>query len=139
MARTVRGPGRRRATVHSPPGGLLVDVEGVNVFLPASQVSIRRTNDISEFIGRDIEARIIKIDPERMNIVVSRRKLLEEERESKKKDLLEKLHEDGKTILMVTHEPEVAEHAEIQLHMRDGEVVRIELANTVANIVGKRI
>ena len=44
-------------------GGLLVDVEGVNVFLPASQVNLRRTHDISEFIGEAIRARIIKIDP----------------------------------------------------------------------------
>ncbi len=68
-------------------GGLLVDI-GVPVFLPASQVSIRRANDISEFIGKDIEARIIKIDHERMNIVISRRKLIEEQREEAKKTLL---------------------------------------------------
>ncbi|MFM8980108.1 MAG: 30S ribosomal protein S1 [Planctomycetia bacterium] len=68
-------------------GGLLVDI-GVPVFLPASQVSIRRANDIGEFIGKDIEARIIKIDQERMNIVVSRRKLIEEQREEAKKHLL---------------------------------------------------
>jgi small subunit ribosomal protein S1 len=71
-------------------GGLLVDI-GVPVFLPASQVSIRRTHDISEFIGRDIEARIIKIDQERMNIVVSRRKLIEEQREEAKKRLLDEI------------------------------------------------
>jgi small subunit ribosomal protein S1 len=71
-------------------GGLLVDI-GVPVFLPASQVSIRRTNDIGEFIGRDIEARIIKIDQERMNIVISRRKLIEEQREEAKKLLLDEI------------------------------------------------
>ena len=74
-------------------GGLLVDVEGVNVFLPASQVNLRRTHDISEFIGEPIRARIIKIDPERMNIVVSRRKLLEEERAEKRESLMEQLFE----------------------------------------------
>jgi small subunit ribosomal protein S1 len=68
-------------------GGLLVDI-GVPVFLPASQVAIRRTNDISEFIGKDIEARIIKIDEPRMNIVISRRKLIEEQRDELKKQLL---------------------------------------------------
>ena len=61
-------------------GGLLVDI-GVPVFLPASQVDIRRPGDIGEFIGKDIEARIIKIDEERMNIVISRRKLIEEQRD----------------------------------------------------------
>ncbi|MEM8884205.1 MAG: 30S ribosomal protein S1 [Planctomycetota bacterium] len=73
-------------------GGLLVDV-GVPVFLPASQVSLRRTADISEFIGNEIEARIIKIDEQRMNIVVSRRKLVEEQREAAKRQLLEDIQE----------------------------------------------
>ncbi len=73
-------------------GGLLVDI-GVPVFLPASQIDIRRVNDVGEWIGRDIDCKIIKIDEARMNIVVSRRRLLEEEREAKKKELLERLHE----------------------------------------------
>ena len=74
-------------------GGLLVDVEGVNVFLPASQVALRRTHEISDFIDEPVRARIIKIDPERMNIVVSRRKLLEEERQRLKEDLLKDIVE----------------------------------------------
>ena len=74
-------------------GGLLVDVEGVNVFLPASQVNLRRTHDISDFIGEPIRARIIKIDAERMNIVISRRKLLEEERQKQKEFLLSDIQE----------------------------------------------
>jgi len=73
-------------------GGLLVDV-GVPVFLPASQVSLRRTGDVSEYVGREIEAQIIKIDESRMNIVVSRRKLLEEQREEMKKKLLAEIQE----------------------------------------------
>jgi small subunit ribosomal protein S1 len=75
-------------------GGLLVDVEGVNVFLPASQVNLRRTHDIADFIGEPIRARIIKIDPERMNVVISRRKLLEEERQRLKEELLKDI-QDG--------------------------------------------
>ncbi|MFM7299020.1 MAG: 30S ribosomal protein S1 [Planctomycetota bacterium] len=74
-------------------GGLLVDVEGVNVFLPASQVNLRRTHDISDFLGEPVRARIIKIDQERMNIVISRRKLLEEERQKQKEFLLSDIHE----------------------------------------------
>ncbi|HPF14339.1 MAG TPA: 30S ribosomal protein S1, partial [Planctomycetota bacterium] len=74
-------------------GGLLVDVEGVNVFLPASQVNLRRTSEVSDFIGEPIRARIIKIDPERMNIVISRRKLLEEERQKLKEGLLKDIQE----------------------------------------------
>ena len=66
-------------------GGLLVDI-GVPVFLPASQVDIRRPADIGEFIGRVIDAEILKIDQERRNIVISRRKLLERQRgEAKQK------------------------------------------------------
>lgn len=74
-------------------GGLLVDVEGVNVFLPASQVNLRRTHDISDFIDEPVRARIIKIDSERMNIVISRRKLLEEERQKQKEFLLSDIQE----------------------------------------------
>ncbi|MEW6746723.1 MAG: 30S ribosomal protein S1 [Planctomycetota bacterium] len=71
-------------------GGLLVDI-GVPVFLPASQVSIRRAGDIGEFIGKEIECKIIKIDESRMNIVVSRRKLIEEKREKMRQELMTEL------------------------------------------------
>jgi small subunit ribosomal protein S1 len=73
-------------------GGLLVDI-GVPVFLPASQVDVRRPGEIGEYIGRDIRAAVLKIDTERRNIVISRRKLIEEERESAKKRLMENLKE----------------------------------------------
>ena len=53
---------------------------GVPVFLPASQVDIRRPGDIGELIGQEIEASVLKIDTDRRNIVISRRKLLEERR-----------------------------------------------------------
>jgi len=73
-------------------GGLLVDI-GVPVFLPASQVDIRRPSDIGEFIGREIRSEVLKIDEERRNIVISRRKLLETERESAKKRLLDSINQ----------------------------------------------
>jgi small subunit ribosomal protein S1 len=68
-------------------GGLLVDI-GVPVFLPASQVDIRRPGDISEFIGREIDAKVLKIDTDRRNIVISRRKLIEEARTAAKEALM---------------------------------------------------
>ena len=68
-------------------GGLLVDI-GIPVFLPASQIEIRRAGDIGLYLGKEVEARIIKIDEARMNIVISRRKLLEESREKKKQEIL---------------------------------------------------
>src|SRR5512140_1635811 len=71
-------------------GGLLVDI-GVPVFLPASQVDIRKPGDISRFIGQDVECKILKIDTEGRNIVVSRRKLIEEERLSSKEKLLSEI------------------------------------------------
>ena len=74
-------------------GGLLVDI-GVNVFLPASQVDIRRPHDIGDYIGRTIQCLVLKIDEARRNIVVSRRSLIEAERAEKKTQLLETL-EDG--------------------------------------------
>ena len=74
-------------------GGLLLDVGGVAVFLPASQIDIRRVPDVNTYIGRDLDTKIIKIDRERMNIVVSRRKLLEERRNSLRDELLQTLEE----------------------------------------------
>jgi small subunit ribosomal protein S1 len=71
-------------------GGLLVDI-GVPVFLPASQVDIRRPGDISRFIGKDVECQILKIDVEGRNIVISRRKLIEEERRSSKEKILREI------------------------------------------------
>ena len=71
-------------------GGLLVDI-GVPVFLPASQVDIRRPGEISDWIGRHIEAVILKIDDERRNIVISRRKMIEQQREELKKKTLDQI------------------------------------------------
>ncbi|MCX7419896.1 MAG: 30S ribosomal protein S1 [Planctomycetia bacterium] len=74
-------------------GGLLVNI-GVNVFLPASQVDIRRPQDIAVYIGKEIECVILKIDEARRNIVVSRRKLIEDRRTTLKQNLLSEL-KDG--------------------------------------------
>jgi small subunit ribosomal protein S1 len=74
-------------------GGLLLDVGGVPVFLPASQIDIRRVPDVSIYLERELECKIIKIDRERMNIVVSRRKLLVERRNALRDELLATLEE----------------------------------------------
>lgn len=71
-------------------GGLLVNI-GVNVFLPASQVDIRRPPDIGDYIGKTIDCEILKIDEARRNIVVSRRKLIERQRQELKDKLLSDL------------------------------------------------
>ena len=72
-------------------GGLLVDISCVNVFLPASQVDIRRPADIGDYCGRCIQCLVLKIDEARRNIVVSRRALIEQERAERKKQLMETL------------------------------------------------
>jgi len=71
-------------------GGLLVDI-GVPAFLPASQVDIRRPPDIGEYVDRPIECKILKIDERRNNIVVSRRRLIEEQREAMKAQLMKEI------------------------------------------------
>ncbi|WP_152053171.1 30S ribosomal protein S1 [Tautonia marina] len=71
-------------------GGLLVDI-GVNVFLPASQVDIRRPSDIGDYLDTEIQCMILKIDEGRRNIVVSRRKLIEEQRARQKEALLSEI------------------------------------------------
>ncbi|MDX1944822.1 MAG: 30S ribosomal protein S1 [Pirellulaceae bacterium] len=71
-------------------GGLLVDI-GVNVFLPASQVDIRRPADIGDYIGRVVQCEVLKIDEARRNIVVSRRSLIERQREEDREALLKEL------------------------------------------------
>ncbi len=69
-------------------GGLMVDI-GMEAFLPGSQIDNKRIKNLDEFIGTTCEFKILKINIERKNIVVSRRELLEAERISKKAELLE--------------------------------------------------
>ena len=71
-------------------GGLLVDI-GVHAFLPASQLDVRRTPEIGDFIGRTIQCMVLQIDEARHNIIVSRRALIETERAEKKARLLAEL------------------------------------------------
>src|SRR3989339_550624 len=71
-------------------GGLLVDM-GVPIFLPASQIDVKPPGDIAQYIGQEVTCRILKIDETRQNIVVSRRKLIEEDRSKKKQELLSEI------------------------------------------------
>ena len=71
-------------------GGLMVDI-GMEAFLPGSQIDNKRIKNIDEFIGHTYDFKILKINIERKNIVVSRRELLEEERVSKKAELLDNI------------------------------------------------
>jgi small subunit ribosomal protein S1 len=73
-------------------GGLMVDI-GMEAFLPGSQIDNKRIKNLDDFIGRSYDFKILKINIERKNIVVSRRELLEEERVSRKAELLENIRE----------------------------------------------
>jgi small subunit ribosomal protein S1 len=72
-------------------GGIVVDLFGVDAFLPGSQIALRQVPDFDELIGREMDVKIIKLNKSRRNIVVSRRIVLEEEREKMRAELLENI------------------------------------------------
>ena len=71
-------------------GGLILDI-GLRGFLPASLVDLRRVKDLSIFMGTRIEARVIEMDRNRNNVVLSRRVVLEEARKAERQEILSKL------------------------------------------------
>ncbi len=71
-------------------GGLILDI-GLRGFLPASLVDLRRVKDLSSYLGTVIEARVIEMDRNRNNVVLSRRVLLEEGRKNERNEILSKL------------------------------------------------
>jgi len=73
-------------------GGLTVDI-GINAFLPGSQVDLRPVRNLEKLLGASFDFKIIKLNKRRGNIVLSRRVLLEEQRESMRSDTLETLAE----------------------------------------------
>ena len=72
-------------------GGLIVDVNNVEAFLPGSQVDLGAVRNLDDFIGKEEEFKILKIVPERRNIVLSRRELLEADRNERRASLLSEL------------------------------------------------
>jgi small subunit ribosomal protein S1 len=75
-------------------GGIVVDLFGVEAFLPGSQIDIRQVKNFDQFIGQEYPFKIIKLNKARRNIVVSRRAVLEEDRERMRKEIITEL-EDG--------------------------------------------
>jgi small subunit ribosomal protein S1 len=73
-------------------GGYTVDI-GVNAFLPGSQVDLRPVRDMDALVGQTMDFRILKYNKKRSNVVVSRRVLLEERRESQRSSTLKKIQE----------------------------------------------
>src|SRR5438105_4393888 len=72
-------------------GGVVVDLMGVDAFLPGSQIALRRVANIHELLGQSFDFKIIKLNKRRRNIVVSRRVLLEAERKTKRDVLMKEL------------------------------------------------
>jgi small subunit ribosomal protein S1 len=71
-------------------GGLILDL-GVRGFLPASLVDIRRVQDLDEFLGQELRAKVIELNRSRNNVVLSRRAVLEEERKEQRQQILDRL------------------------------------------------
>jgi len=82
---TVRGP-----VIEVVKGGLILDI-GLRGFLPASLVELRRVRDLQPYVGREIEAKIIELDKNRNNVVLSRRAWLEETQKEQRDEFLTNL------------------------------------------------
>ncbi len=73
-------------------GGFLVDI-GVNAFLPISQVDLKPVKNSASFVGRHLKFKVIKVNKKKDNVIVSRRQLLEEERDRKRKEFWKNIKE----------------------------------------------
>lgn len=73
---------------HRVKGGIIIDLNGVEAFLPGSQIDIGPVKNMDDFIGKEYEFKILKINQDRRNIVVSRRELLEASRKDRRAQLL---------------------------------------------------
>ncbi len=129
----IEGKGIRRIK-----GGLLIDI-GVPAFLPASQIDVRRPGDVNQFIGKTIRAEIIKIDEPRRNIVVSRRTLIENERDEAKQRLLNTINEGDVIVGQVTNVAEFGAFIDLGgidglLHVTDMSWGRIKHPSEICKI-----
>ncbi|GAB1410667.1 30S ribosomal protein S1 [Desulfovibrionales bacterium] len=78
-------------------GGYVVEIKGIEAFLPGSHVDLRPVPDMDALVNQDFEFRVLKINRRRSNVIVSRRVLLEEDRDRKRGELLTTL-EEGQTV-----------------------------------------
>jgi small subunit ribosomal protein S1 len=83
---TIKGP-----VIEVVKGGLILDI-GLRGFLPASLVELRRVRDLHPYVGQELECKIIELDRNRNNVVLSRRAFLEESQSEGRKKFLESLH-----------------------------------------------
>src|SRR5256714_4566952 len=75
-------------------GGVRVDIDGIAAFLPGSQVDVRPIRNLDSLRGREIEAKVIKLNRKRSNVVLSRKALLEERNAGRKDETLDQIEED---------------------------------------------
>ncbi|MCK9158214.1 MAG: 30S ribosomal protein S1 [Candidatus Cloacimonas sp.] len=76
-------------------GGMIVDVHGIEGFLPGSQMSLKPIPNLDQFIGKELVFKVVNIDEDHHNIILSRRQVLEEEAEIKRQELLKKIEIDS--------------------------------------------
>ena len=72
-------------------GGMIVDVFGIEAFLPGSQIDVHPIRDYDQFVGKTMEFKVVKINQEYRNVVVSHKALIEQELEAQKKEIIGKL------------------------------------------------
>ena len=72
-------------------GGMIVDVFGIEAFLPGSQIDVKPIRDYDMFVGKTMEFKVVKINPEFKNVVVSHKALIEAELEQQKREIIAKL------------------------------------------------
>jgi small subunit ribosomal protein S1 len=82
----------RGVVTHKVKGGLSVDI-GIPAFLPGSQVDTQRVTNFDQFVGQEVTCKILKVNKKRGNVIISRRKYLEEQRAEDKKKALETIQE----------------------------------------------
>ncbi len=78
---------------HKVKGGLNIDI-GIPAFLPGSQVDVQRVVDFDQFVGQEVTCKILKVNKKRGNVILSRRKFIEEQRFEDKKKALETIQEN---------------------------------------------
>ena len=79
-------------------GGMIVDVHGIEAFLPGSQIDVKPIKDYDQFVGKTMEFKVVKINPEFKNVVVSHKALIEADIEGQKKEIIAQL-EKGQVLV----------------------------------------
>lgn len=72
-------------------GGMIVDVHGIEAFLPGSQIDVKPIKDYDQFVGKTMEFKVVKINPEFKNVVVSHKALIEADIEGQKREIIAQL------------------------------------------------